>query len=64
MRCTQKQTKTYIAEQAAELAKLAAGARLWDLERLLELATLEARKGVAPEPRPQRTATASLGAGG
>jgi hypothetical protein len=28
MRCTPKQTKAYIAEQTAELAKLAAGARL------------------------------------
>jgi hypothetical protein len=54
MRCTPKQTKAYIAEQAAELAKLAAGAKLWDLERLLELATFEAQK--ASESRPQRAA--------
>lgn len=51
MRCTPKQTKAYIAEQAAELAKLAGGARLWELERLLELATFEARKGAAADQR-------------
>jgi hypothetical protein len=52
MRCTPKQTKAYIAEQAAELTKLAAGAKLRELERLLELATFEARKGAAAETRP------------
>lgn len=56
MRCTPKQTKAYIAEQAAELAKLAGGAKLWELERLLELATFEATKGLAAEPRSQRAA--------
>jgi hypothetical protein len=56
MRCTPKQTKAYIAEQAAELTKLAGGSKLWELERLLELATFEARKGSAAEPRPQRVA--------
>lgn len=58
MRCTPKQTKAYIAEQVAELAKLAAGAKLWELERLLELATFEANKGLPAESRarPQRAA--------
>lgn len=56
MRCTPKQTKAYIAEQVAELAKLAAGAKLRELERLLELATFEAKRGAAAEPRPQRAA--------
>jgi hypothetical protein len=56
MRCTPKQTKDYIAEQAAELAKLAAGARLGELARLLQLATFEAAKGSAAEQRPFRTA--------
>jgi hypothetical protein len=55
MRCTPKQTKAYIAEQAAELAKLAAGAKLGELARLLELATFEAAKGLAAE-RSQRAA--------
>lgn len=57
MRCTPKQTKAYIAEQAAELAKLAKGAKLRELERLLELATFEARKGAsAGQQRPQHAA--------
>jgi hypothetical protein len=56
MRCTPKQTKAYIAEQAAELAKLAAGAKLGELARLLELATFEATRGLAAEPRSQRAA--------
>ena len=55
MRCTPKQTKAYIAEQAAELAKLAAGARLGELARLLELATFEASKASA-EQRSSRAA--------
>ena len=55
MRCSSKQTKAYIAEQVAELAKLAAGAKLKDLARLLELATFEA-KGTAAEQRPERAA--------
>jgi hypothetical protein len=56
MRCTPKQTKAYIAEQAAELAKMAAGAKLWELERLLELTALEATKGLVPAQDPQRAA--------
>lgn len=55
MRCTPKQTKAYIADQVAELAKLAARANLRELERLLELATFEARKSAASQ-RPQRAA--------
>lgn len=56
MRCSPKQTKAYIAEQVAELAKLAAGAKLKELSRLLELATFEANSGLAAEQRPQRAA--------
>ena len=33
MRFTQQQTRTYIAEQAAELAKLAAGVKLKEAAR-------------------------------
>jgi hypothetical protein len=56
MRCSSRQTKAYIAEQVAELAKLAAGAKLKELARLLELATFEATNGLAGEQRPQRAA--------
>ena len=45
MRFTQQQTRTYIAEQAAELAKLAAGVKLKEAARLLELAALQANNG-------------------
>jgi hypothetical protein len=56
MRCSPRQTKAYIAEQVAELAKLAAGAKLKELARLLELATFEANRGQGAEQRPQRAA--------
>lgn len=56
MRCSPRQTKAYIAEQLAELAKLAAGAKLKELARLLELATFEANSGLASEQRSQRAA--------
>jgi phage terminase Nu1 subunit (DNA packaging protein) len=56
MRFTQKQTRTYIAEQAAELAKLAAGAKLKEVARLLELAALQANNAPMAELKPKKAA--------
>ena len=51
MRFTQQQTRTYIAEQAAELAKLAAGVKLNEAARLLELASLQANNAASGESK-------------
>jgi hypothetical protein len=53
MRFTQQQTRTYIAEQAAELAKLAAGVKLKEAARLLELASLQANNASMAELKPR-----------
>jgi hypothetical protein len=50
-------TKTWIEKSTfPELAKLAAGSKLGELERLLEPATFKARKGLPAEQRPQQAA--------
>ena len=54
MRFTQQQTRTYIADQAAELAKLAAGAKLKEAARLLELASLQANDAASAESKPKK----------